>query len=227
MSFRTANLLFFGLLAAEIYAIAAGRTDIEWLSKPALMIVLAISFGSKATGPAPLRFAIIGALGFSWLGDVFLLADKASGGLFVYGLAAFLAAHLCYIAFFLTVGRRNGRPRIPDLLVIAGIAFYTAALFGFVAPFTGDLVLPVALYALVISTMLAASFAAFDLKHGIAGRLCVAGTAIFVVSDSILAINRFALPFAGASVLVMLTYGLAQWLICEGARRSSAEKAIR
>jgi hypothetical protein len=37
------------------------------------------------------------------------------------------------------------------------------------------------------------------------------------MSDSILAINKFYQPFEAAGVLIMLTYGLAQFFIVQGA----------
>lgn len=224
MEFRSATPLFFAMLAAEIFAVSAGRTEVEFVAKPALMIILAVYFTFNSRGTSAPRIAIICALAFSWFGDVLLLFDKISGGFFVYGLAAFLAAHLCYIAFFLVIRKLNGRPRTPNLAVLVGIAFYTAGLFGFVAPFAGEMLVPVAAYSIVISTMLASGISAFDLMRDAAGRLCVLGSALFVVSDSILAVNRFAIPFAAAPALVMLTYGIAQWLICEGARRTLASR---
>jgi uncharacterized membrane protein YhhN len=43
------------------------------------------------------------------------------------------------------------------------------------------------------------------------------GAVLFVVSDSLLAINKFYSSFELAGVLIMLTYGMAQLLIVTGA----------
>ena len=43
------------------------------------------------------------------------------------------------------------------------------------------------------------------------------GALLFVISDSVLAINKFYQPFEVAGVIIMLTYGLAQLFIVEGA----------
>ena len=45
----------------------------------------------------------------------------------------------------------------------------------------------------------------------------VAGALLFVLSDSILAINKFYMPFDLAGTFIMLTYGFAQYLIVQGA----------
>jgi len=43
------------------------------------------------------------------------------------------------------------------------------------------------------------------------------GAGLFVISDSVLAINKFYQPFEAAGILIMLTYGLAQFFIIKGA----------
>jgi uncharacterized membrane protein YhhN len=96
-------------------------------------------------------------------------------------------------------------------------------LFNVLAPRVGGLIYPVALYALAIAIMFAASLSAFEDPRRGFGRLSVAGTFLFLISDSLLAVNRFVAPFALAPVLIMLTYGLAQLLITEGSLRNLRE----
>jgi uncharacterized membrane protein YhhN len=55
------------------------------------------------------------------------------------------------------------------------------------------------------------------IKNKGAGKLMMFGALLFVASDSILAINKFYLPFEFAGIFIMLTYGLAQLLITIGA----------
>ncbi|MCP4370587.1 MAG: lysoplasmalogenase, partial [Deltaproteobacteria bacterium] len=43
--------------------------------------------------------------------------------------------------------------------------------------------------------------------------LAFAGAALFVLSDSALALNKFGEPFAAARALTLTTYFSAQWLI--------------
>ncbi len=76
--------------------------------------------------------------------------------------------------------------------------------------------------------MLITSFNAFDLTSQSFGRICVAGTILFTMSDSILAINRFGFSIYFGSALVMFAYAVAQLLITEGAlgnlKSSKAER---
>jgi uncharacterized membrane protein YhhN len=55
------------------------------------------------------------------------------------------------------------------------------------------------------------------IKNKEAGKWMMVGALLFVISDSVLAINKFYLPFDGAGVIIMLTYGLAQLFIVKGA----------
>ena len=68
--------------------------------------------------------------------------------------------------------------------------------------------------------MLITSLHAFDFKKQPFGKLCVVGTFLFVISDSILAINRFVFPIPLGGVFVMLAYAIGQLLIMEGALRN-------
>ena len=220
MNFRILALVYFFALAAEIFAQLTNNQYLQYFSKPSLMLILIFYFLVNARKFAPVKYLIIFALAFSWVGDVFLLFDKQNKSFFIYGLAAFLTAHVFYIFYFLRIRAFNRPEKLPNALIFAAIAAYTFVLFGFIAPNVKNLLIPVAIYALVISVMLAASLAAFDFGKRNFGRLSVAGTLLFIVSDSILAINRFAAPFDYAPAFVMLTYALAQLSITEGSLRN-------
>lgn len=220
MNFQIPTAIYFLALAAEIFAQATGNARLQYFSKPSLMLVLIFYFFVNTKKASAVKYLIIGALCFSWLGDVLLLLDKQFKTLFIYGLVAFLTAHLFYIFYFLKIRRLNRVTKLPNFLILIAIAVYTVSLFLFLAPNVKNLLVPVGVYALVISTMLGASFAAFDLGKQIYGRMAVAGTLLFILSDSLLAINKFAAPFEYASVLIMLTYGLAQFFITEASVRN-------
>ncbi len=220
MKFKTVSIIYAIALAAEIYAVAVSDERLQYVFKPALMPILLVYYFAGTRRAPPAKHSILAALFLSWLGDVFLLFERGRPAFFILGLGAFLAAHLAYIAYFLQARRINRPAKLPHPLVFAGVAAYTAILFGCLAPHVGGLFYPVAVYALAISVMFAASLAAFDFSRQRFGRMAVAGAALFLASDSILAVNRFAAPFAHAGVLVMLTYGAAQLLITEGSLRN-------
>jgi uncharacterized membrane protein YhhN len=223
MNFGILTPIYFFALAIEIFANLTGNLGLQYFSKPSLMVILIFYFAVNTRKLGRTKRPIIAALAFSWLGDVLLLLDKQTKSLFIYGLLAFLTAHIFYIFYFLSIRRANGVEKLPNALIFAGIAAYTLGLFAFLAPHVGQMLVPVGVYALVISLMLAASVAAFDFRRQSFGVVAVAGTALFIVSDSILAINRFAAPFALAPVFVMTTYAVAQLLIVESSLRNLRE----
>jgi uncharacterized membrane protein YhhN len=220
MSFQILSAIYFLALAVEIYASATQNLRLQYFSKPSLMPILIIYYVISTRNLGSEKYLIIAALVFSWLGDILLLLDKQFQTLFIYGLLAFLAAHIFYIFYFLQIRKANNPEKLPNPLIFAGVAVYSLTLFAVVAPNVKNLLVPIGVYALIISAMLAASLAAFDFGKHPFGKICVGGTLLFLLSDSILAINRFVAPFESAPVFIMLTYALAQFLITEGSLRN-------
>lgn len=170
-----------------------------------LIIVLAWLAGSEA--PEPYFRLIIAGLVFSLAGDVFLMLPKDR---FVFGLVSFLVAHLLYIAAF---GLGVGYLSAPWLLV--PYAVVGVALLAILLPKAGPLKLPVVVYA---SALVAMAWLAATRWHALqdhASLCAMVGAILFLVSDGILAINKFARPFRAAEALLLSTYFAAQWLIAQ------------
>jgi uncharacterized membrane protein YhhN len=223
MSFRVLLIIYSAALTAETFANLTQNNGLQIFSKPSLMLILIFYFLTNARKLISAKFLIVAALFFSWLGDVLLFLDKIYKSYFIYGLAAFLAAHIFYIFYFWRMRKINKTGKLPNALIFVGIAAYSLIFFAFLTPNVKNLLVPLGLYGLVISVMLGMSLTAFDFKKNKFGKLCVIGTLLFVLSDSILAINRFVSPFKYAMVFIMLTYAVAQLLITEGSLRNLRE----
>ena len=157
------------------------------------------------------------ALLLSSIGDVLLDLDP---GLFVIGLCAFLAAHLLYTVIFVI---HRARPvvlsgaRIALLVLVLG---YAALFARWLIPGLGALAVPVALYICAITAMvLTAILARFP------SYLVVLGALLFLVSDSVLAVDRFKMAVPMRGLLVWTTYYLAQYSIARGVLRASKPPA--
>nr|MCU0394611.1 lysoplasmalogenase [Chitinophagaceae bacterium] len=98
---------------------------------------------------------------------------------------------------------------------IHGFAFY-AILW----PHLGAMRLPVAVYCLVITIMLLQALATRPGAGDRSFRYFTMGAALFVLSDSVLAFDKFYASYPGLGLVVMATYGCAQWLIVQGSMRS-------
>lgn len=190
-------LTFFAFAAAAVIdwiAVAQERRAVEWIAKPAALALLLLW---AALGDAP-SWMLIAALAFSLLGDVYLMLP---GNLFVAGLAAFLIGHLAYIdAFHAPLGWR---------------LLWSALVLGLSAPLGLRIVgavpsppvrVAVATYMLVIGVMTGSALAA-GLPSAAIGAL------LFMLSDSMIAWNRFVAPFAGARLAIIVTYHVGQLLL--------------
>lgn len=209
-------LVAFGpfVLASAVHLVIL-HTGPDWAviaTKATLMplLALAVFVAARPRRDAALTLLLI-AIGLSWAGDVAL---SLPGG-FVAGLVCFLLAHLGYITLFLRMPRARRRPPAWTLVYLAWFPLFLTLL----GPHTGALLVPVALYGLVLGAM--ATCAALH------GPLIAAGGALFVLSDSVLGLGRF-LPgydFPLHDLVVMSSYLAAQALIAVGVlRRLSSER---
>jgi uncharacterized membrane protein YhhN len=190
--------------ATDVALAAKGSRKARRFTKPLLMPLLAVqlAMAKEADDTRPL---VLAGLAMSWVGDVALLAEGE--GPFAAGLAAFLAAHCCYLAAF-SKRRRGGVRRARWAAAAYGLAW--CGLNVVLLPRTGRLRVPVVVYGTALAAMAVAA-----LDTGVP--TVAAGGAAFLVSDSILALSTFGgASVPGADPLVMLTYTAAQALIAGG-----------
>ena len=152
------------------------------------------------------------ALVFSLGGDVFLMLP---GNYFIPGLASFLVAHIFYIALF-----RQGQPWFPSKRALLGVLAVGAVMYSIVWGGLTDPVLKIAVaaYVTVISLMAAQAIGRAGALDDAAARRVALGACIFMVSDSLIAINKFIVPLELASLWILATYYAAQVLIMHHAR---------
>ncbi|MBT8766801.1 lysoplasmalogenase [Metapseudomonas boanensis] len=189
---------------AFIFGLSSGWDALCFWSKP--VPVLAMLYWLRGAPAGAYRRWITLGLALSLVGDVLLAWPTDQ---FVFGLGAFLLAHLAYLYAYLGTCRR-----LSPLPLIVSIAV-GGGMFGLLASRDlGPLLVPVACYSLAISTMLWRALA--RLGTGLDRQsvvLAAAGAILFVLSDSLIGINRFVSPFGGASYAIILTYWLGQWAI--------------
>lgn len=209
-------LLFIIILTGDIIGIQSDNILLQTIFKPLIIPVLIGYFLSQTSGIA-IHFKkwIVLALLFSWGGDVLLMFQDKKEIFFLLGLSSFLLAHVFYIVFFHQVRVREKIKSNPWLLVV--VVIYYAALINWLSPYLGDMKIPVRIYGIVISFMFMLAMHMLFIKNKEAGKWMMIGALLFVVSDSVLAINKFYQSFEVGGVLIMMTYGLAQLFIVEGA----------
>ena len=211
-------LLFGAILTGDIIGIQLKNELLQIICKPLIIPAVIGYFDSQIKNITKgVAKWVLFALLFSLLGDVLLMFQEKNSIFFLLGLSAFLIAHIFYIIFFYNVRVKENVKGKPWLLVVAVI--YYAALINLLSPYLADMKIPVLIYGVVISFMFMLAMHMLFIKNKPAGKWMMSGALFFVLSDSILAINKFYQPFEAAGVLIMLTYGLAQLFIVVGAIR--------
>jgi len=198
----------------HIVALAVGATALSGFTKPLLMLLLLAAFLFSLPRVRS-EIALLGALGIilSWVGDVSLASPGGLG--FLIGLGFFLLAHVAYILLF---WRKLRTRKLP--IVAAIYPLWWIGLVVVLAPHLGNLLIPVAVYGLVLGSM-----GALALRSDI--RIAIGG-ALFVVSDTLLGLDRFLPGFDlwQVSAMIMTTYIAAQGLIAYGVIRMAWSRGV-
>jgi len=83
-------------------------------------------------------------------------------------------------------------------------------------PVLGEMKMPVVVYSMTITGMALAALHRYQKTTAKSFWMVMGGALIFMLSDSMIAINKFLEPIPSANVLIMLTYIAAQYLIISG-----------
>lgn len=208
------TLVFLGLLVIElICGSVTSLSNWHYISKPSLLIALILYFLFQSKGMnSKMRVLILVALIFSLGGDIFLMFVNISSNYFMLGLISFFLAHVFYCLVFFKY--RNPKTNPTALIIV--LTIYAFGLFYLLKDNLGELLIPVILYIMVILTMVITAFLRQKKVPQQSFILVFIGAILFVISDSILALNKFYLPLPFSSLGIMLTYGLAQLFIVLG-----------
>ena len=196
---------------------ALGLLQVHVAFKPLALLVAITFIASRAMQTrARGRFDLIllGALLASLVGDVLLMQSDAY---FIPGLVAFLVAHGFYIALFL-----QDSPRFPSGRALLGTLGVGAAMLVWLWGGLTDpgLKIAVPVYVGVIALMAAQAIGRATVLRDARAWGVAVGALVFMLSDALIAVNRFVLPLPLAPLWILSSYYLAQCLIVHNARRS-------
>jgi alkylglycerol monooxygenase len=212
------TLLALLLIETAALATATGALGaLEWhrVLKPlAMLLAIALVLAQQRPERTPMRrrALLLAGLACSLVGDCFLMFPAY----FIPGLVAFLIAHLCYIALF-----KQQLPWFPSHRALLATLAVGAAMYVVLFDHLGPVLkVAVAAYAVVIAAMAAQAIGRATLLRDAPAVAVACGSALFMLSDALLAINKFALPLPLASLWVLATYYAAQILIARCALAS-------
>jgi uncharacterized membrane protein YhhN len=199
-------------------------------TKPLLMPVLIFAFVQGIGTLSSIQKIMVVAFFFSWIGDVALMFvpknidDTVLIGIskhpnfFLAGLGGFLVTHILYIsAFVKSTDNKTALLKRNPMVAAPLIAYFVALVFWIFPPVPAEMKIPVLVYSLTIAVMVLAAMNNFGrvprnmFLNGFAGAL------LFMLSDSIIAVNKFIfnseLPLAG--VCIMTLYITGQYFIAK------------
>ncbi|RLA04086.1 MAG: hypothetical protein DRQ47_03970 [Gammaproteobacteria bacterium] len=179
----------------------------SWIVKLIPMAILIfITFGQLQTTAHKL---FLTGLIFSSFGDFFLDYDRVNW--FVYGLLSFLIAHLFYMMSFVPIEKKR-------LIPVLGFMLYGIVIMKVIGPGLGELLIPVFAYMAILLMMGITTL--LSKKSNI---WLIIGGLSFILSDSLIAVNKFHMDIPFAHTFVMATYYFAQFSLVKGMFNQSEE----
>lgn len=202
---------------------------VEMISKglflPSLMMYLYVQ--DNVSNKPGKNLVMIGLFG-SFLGDVFLISKS----LFIPGMVAFMSTHIVNIIFFSKIyGLKQPKSLLLKMATLILVGFCVFIYFQLKTAI-GPLIYPILVYMVLIC---AAALMAVHMSNNkgtniIANNFWIPGMLFFIASDTVLAFNMFDWsindPIENIGLVIMITYGLAQFLLVKGFQMYFTTKSI-
>ena len=191
------------LLFAIIYTFSIGIKDSEYIMVFKLIpMILIISYAVLSKAFDVKKYYILMIIGLV----VCAIGDYTIQHWFIIGLSSFLIGHIFYISAFITANEQKS----PKSL-LAGLVVYGAVMAVIIAGGLfkdGDIVLGIAVIA-YISVILTMGWTAWRTSS----KYSIIGATLFIISDTVLALNKFTIDIPYSNIWIMSTYYGAQILL--------------
>ena len=215
-------IFFWVLLIADCILLSNGLHEYRFYTKTLLVPVLLIAIFNASKDTKHRRSRTIGNLAFffCFLGDLLLLNADTDSSYFIAGLSSFLVAHLFFIIFFYRLKPFSDKYRLYlfawSFLIFGYVAFLLFLIWSGVS--RQNMEAPVAAYGFILGCMLLTAVNSSNNKSikRLSVRYFIPGALLFVISDSILALNKFAITTSYGSITVMVTYASAIFVLALG-----------
>jgi uncharacterized membrane protein YhhN len=201
-----ASSLFLAVVVLHILGILS-NDFLAFISKPFIITTLVIVYLVSVKKP---NFWYVSALFFSFWGDVLLLFKDQ---FFVFGLASFLLAHILYIKIVAEFIKKISLQKV-FVVCLPFVVFLFSFLY-LLKDNLGEMTIPVIIYGVVISSFGAISLLNYIQEKSTVNFWLFLGTIIFIISDGLIAVHKFINPNEIYQICIMLTYIVAQYLICK------------
>ncbi len=186
--------------------------------KPVIMLTLGLYYLASVAKEERSMLVVLAVL-FCCGGDTFLMLQHINSSFFIFGLVSFLIAHVLYTLSYRNHAHETDENELQGIqkirfafpIVLAGTGLIIV-----LYPVLGDLRFPVIVYALILVIMVLNALFRYGRTTYKSFWMVFTGAVLFMVSDALLAVNRFLEPVEAGTFWVMFTYISAQFLIVEG-----------
>ena len=201
-----------GLLIGLLYAESRAEIGNNWLAlafkTPLSTLFVLTALLQPRVMPRYFKLILMGLI-LGLVGDVCLALPGP--GFFKTGLVAFLGGHILYTAAFGILARARDWFS-PFLILIIAIS---ACIYWWLLPYLGEMLVPVTVYIVVISGMVAGAWAAFRNpevpRKG--GWFILIGAIFFYSSDIFVAHQRFIMEHFNNRLIGLPLYYTGQFLL--------------
>lgn len=149
---------------------------------------------------------------FSALGDFFLDYDRVN--FFIFGLASFFIAHICYI--FSLKPQLTKLKNSRNMILICSYLIGGSVIFSLFSTELKELFVPVFVYMLVLVLMAISTILSAKSNYWL-----MFGGLSFVVSDAMIGLDKFYPPLNFHHSAIMFTYYFAQFALLVGVIQST------
>lgn len=209
--------LFLLIVIVQLISSWTGNIRLEFWAKPWIMAWITawfLIFSRKNSFASE----VVVAFFFCWLGDILLMLSHFIDFLFYAGVGSFFIGQLNYIRIFIRHAEKEaaGLIRLRPVFLLPYLAYLALILVILLPVVDGFMGAVIFLYGISLTGM---SAAALNRRGRVSDRVfwpVFLGSVFFVLSDSLIAFNKFHTDFAGSAFVIMLTYILAQVLIMWG-----------
>ncbi len=214
---RIILLLFILVVIVELVSRWLDNHQMEYFVKPLIMPLIALYFLLYAKKKS-FKTIVLLAFIFSFVGDMLLMLAHQNEILFYAGVGGFFLAQVFYIITFLKYyeQKEKGFIRQQPAWLVLFLGYLVGILIVLFPGLDGFMRPVILIYGISLIGM---SVSAFNRKNRVSkpvfNRVFI-GSIFFVLSDTMIALNKFYSEFAKASFWIILTYVIAQTLILSG-----------
>lgn len=214
--------IYFLLSIIEICGTYFDFLPLIFATKPLLMVTLFVWFYIKTKSHSTNKFRkhILTSIVFAFGGDTFLMFLPYDQIFFLLGLGSFLVGQLFYVfAFSYSIKHSSKAFNKPVgfSLLLVFLTYYFVLMYK-LYPNLNDFLIPVLVYGIAVCAMGLSAGWRINKVGSQTFNLVFLGAMLFVLSDTVIAINQFLYQgkFWNAQVIIMITYVLAQYFIAKG-----------